>query len=130
MRAAAYKMAPPPPGWEGSAMGVPRISIDYGSAKLKDVTREEWEARVLLAACYRIFAHLGWAEMIYNHITLRVPGKRLLINPFGLHYTEITASNLVKIDLDGQILSDSKWLINPAGLAPHATVHRHVDNAH
>ena len=77
-----------------------------------------------LAACYRIFAHLGWTEMIYNHITLRVPGreKHLLINPFGLHYTEITASNLVKIDLDGNILSDSRWPINPAGMAPHATV--------
>ena len=64
---------------------------------------------MLLAACYRVFAHLGWTEMIYNHITLRVPGpeKHLLINPFGLHYTEITASNLVKIDLDGNILSDS-----------------------
>ena len=96
------------------------------------MTREEWEARVLLAACYRVFAHLGWTEMIYNHITLRVPGpdKHLLINPFGLHYTEITASNLVKIDLDGKILSDSPWPINPAGLAPHATVHKNIDNAH
>ncbi len=113
-------------------MGVPKIAIDYGPAKLKHVTREEWEARVLLAACYRVFAHLGWTEMIYNHITLRVPGpeKHLLINPFGLHYTEITASNLVKIDLDGKILSDSPWPINPAGLAPHATVHKNVDTAH
>jgi ribulose-5-phosphate 4-epimerase/fuculose-1-phosphate aldolase len=113
-------------------MGVPKINIDYGSAKLAGVTREEWETRVLLAACYRVFAHLGWTEMIYNHITLRVPGpdKHLLINPFGLHYTEITASNLVKIDLDGKILSDSTWPINPAGLAPHATVHKNIDGAH
>ena len=113
-------------------MGVPKIAIDYGAAKLKNVTREEWEARVLLAACYRVFAHLGWTEMIYNHITLRLPGpeKHLLINPFGLHYTEITASNLVKIDLDGNILSDSKWPINPAGLAPHATVHKNIETAH
>ena len=113
-------------------MGVSKITIDYGTSKLAGVTREEWEARVLLAACYRIFAHLGWTEMIYNHITLRVPGpqKHLLINPFGLHYTEITASNLVKIDLDGTILSDSRWPINPAGLAPHATIHRNVETAH
>jgi ribulose-5-phosphate 4-epimerase/fuculose-1-phosphate aldolase len=113
-------------------MGVPRIAIDYGSARLEDITREEWEARVLLAACYRVFAHIGWTELIYNHITLRVPGpdKHLLINPFGLHYSEVTASNLVKIDLDGNILSDSKWPINPAGLAPHATVHANLDNAH
>jgi ribulose-5-phosphate 4-epimerase/fuculose-1-phosphate aldolase len=113
-------------------MGIPRIAIDYGTSTLQDISCEEWEARVQLAACYRIFAHLGWTELIYNHITLRVPGpeKHLLINPFGLHYSEIVASNLVKIDLDGNILSDSRWPINPAGLAPHATVHRHFDAAH
>ena len=57
----------------------------------------EWQARVQLAACYRIFAHLGWSELIYNHISLRVPDEEghFLINPFGLHYTEVTASNLV-----------------------------------
>ncbi|HWB46844.1 MAG TPA: class II aldolase/adducin family protein [Hyphomicrobiaceae bacterium] len=113
-------------------MGIPKLNLEAGAPKLKGVSREEWEARVLLAACYRVFAHIGWTEMIYNHITLRVPGpdKHLLINPFGLHYSEITASNLVKIDLDGNILSDSKWPVNPAGLAPHATVHRHIEQAH
>src|SRR5262245_25230462 len=117
-------------------MGVPRIAIDYGKATPAGMAREEWEARVLLAACYRVFAHLGWTEMIYNHITLRLSGPEtdgarcLLINPFGLHYTEVTASNLVKIDLDGNILSDSRWPINPAGLAPHSTIHGHFDAAH
>jgi ribulose-5-phosphate 4-epimerase/fuculose-1-phosphate aldolase len=113
-------------------MGVPRIAIDCGAPRLAGVQREEWEARVLLAACYRVFDHLGWTELIYNHITLRIPGpeRHLLINPFGLHYGEVRASNLVKIDLDGNILSDSPWPINPAGLAPHATIHRHVDAAH
>jgi ribulose-5-phosphate 4-epimerase/fuculose-1-phosphate aldolase len=116
-------------------MGVPRIAIDCGSATPVGMAREEWEARVLLAACYRVFAHLGWTEMIYNHITLRLPAARggerhLLINPFGLHYSEVTASNLVKIDLDGTILSESRWPINPAGLAPHATIHRHIERAH
>jgi ribulose-5-phosphate 4-epimerase/fuculose-1-phosphate aldolase len=113
-------------------MGVPEISIDYGTAMPAGMARPEWEARVLLAACYRVFAHLGWTEMIYNHITLRVPGpeRHFLINPFGLHYTEVTASNLVKIDLDGGVLSESSWPINPAGLAPHAAIHRHIDNAH
>jgi ribulose-5-phosphate 4-epimerase/fuculose-1-phosphate aldolase len=113
-------------------MGVPKIWIDPGAAVPTGMRREEWEARVLLAACYRVFAHLGWTEMIYNHITLRVPGpeRHLLINPFGLHYTEVTASNLVKIDLEGNILSESRWPINPAGLAPHATIHRHIDSAH
>ena len=66
---------------------------------------DEWAARLQLAACYRVFAMLGWVEMIYNHITVRLPdsvtnGEKLfLINPFGLHYSEVTASNLLKIDL-------------------------------
>ena len=117
-------------------MGAPKLAIDYGAAMPTGMAREEWEARVELAACYRVFAHLGWTEMIYNHITLRVPGpdtdggRHFLINPFGLHYTEVTASNLVKIDLEGRILSDSRWPINPAGLAPHATIHRHIETAH
>ncbi len=78
---------------------------------------EEWDARVQLAAAYRIFAMLGWNELIYNHISLRVPGpeRHFLINPFGLHYTEVCASNLVKIDLDGRIVGDARWPVNPAG---------------
>jgi hypothetical protein len=74
---------------------------------------KEWEARVQLAACYRVFAFLGWTEMIYNHITLRLPQevsgaeKHFLINPFGLHYSEVTASNLVKIDLQGKVMDGS-----------------------
>jgi len=113
-------------------MGVPGLAIDCGTSPLAGIRREEWEARVLLAACYRVFDHLGWTELIYNHITLRLPGpeRHLLINPFGLHYNEVTASSLVKIDLDGTILSDSAWPINPAGLAPHAAIHRHIDTAH
>ncbi len=78
---------------------------------------DERVARVELAACYRIFAMLGWSELIFNHITLRVPGPQthFLINPFGLHYSEVTVSNLVKIDLEGRIVGDSKWPVNPAG---------------
>src|ERR1700740_2904317 len=89
------------------------------------VAAAEWEARVELAACYRIFDRLGWAELIFNHITVRVPGERdqLLINPFGLTYGEVTASNLVKIDLDGNILSPSDWPVNEAGLLIHSAVH-------
>jgi len=69
-------------------------------------TSEEWAARVQLAAAYRIFDHLGWSELIYNHISLRVPGAEphFLINPFGLHYTEVRASNLVKVDVTGNII--------------------------
>lgn len=97
---------------------------------------DEWTARVQLAACYRIFALLGWTEMIYNHITLRLPGavtggeKQFLINPFGLHYSEVTASNLVKVNLAGDILDDSQHPINPAGYVLHSTIHGGVEGAH
>jgi ribulose-5-phosphate 4-epimerase/fuculose-1-phosphate aldolase len=92
----------------------------------------EWQARLELAACYRIFDHLGWVEMIFNHITVRVPGEdgHLLINPFGLMYDEVTASNLVKIDLGGNILSDSEWPINEAGLLIHSVIHANRPDAH
>jgi ribulose-5-phosphate 4-epimerase/fuculose-1-phosphate aldolase len=97
---------------------------------------DEWAARVELAACYRIFAMLGWTEMIYNHITVRVPTtasgdeKQFLINPFGLHYSEVTASNLVKINLKGEVLDGSKHRINPAGFVVHATLHDGLEGAH
>jgi ribulose-5-phosphate 4-epimerase/fuculose-1-phosphate aldolase len=92
----------------------------------------EGQARVKLAACYRIFAQLGWTELIYNHITLRLPGpdKHFLINPFGLHYSEVCASNLVKIDLDGNIIGASDWPVNPAGFTIHAAIHDRIDDAH
>ena len=97
---------------------------------------DEWAARLQLAACYRIFAMLGWTEMIYNHITVRLPhsvsgdGKQFLINPFGLHYSEVTASNLVKINLKGDILDGSKFPVNPAGFVLHSTLHDGSDGAH
>ena len=71
---------------------------------------QEWAARVQLAAAYRIFDLLGWTELIYNHISLRLPGpeRHFLINPFGLHYSEVTASNLVKIDLAGNVVGELK----------------------
>jgi ribulose-5-phosphate 4-epimerase/fuculose-1-phosphate aldolase len=92
----------------------------------------EWQARVQLAACYRIFAHLGWSELIYNHISLRVPDEEahFLINPFGLHYTEVTASNLVKVDSHGHIIGHSDWPINPAGFTFHGAIHTTMPNAH
>lgn len=97
---------------------------------------DEQQARVELAACYRIFAMLGWTEMIYNHITVRLPSsvtgssKQFLINPFGLHYSEVTASNLVKIDVTGQVLDGSNHRVNPAGFTVHAAIHSGVPQAH
>ena len=97
---------------------------------------EEWKARQDLAACYRIFHLMGWTELIYNHISLRVPGrgdgedKQFLINPFGLHYSEVKASNLVKVDIAGRVLTDGPYRFNAAGFAPHAALHAHQPNAH
>lgn len=97
---------------------------------------DEWAARLELAACYRVFAHLGWTEMIYNHITVRLPDsvtggeKHFLINPFGLHYSEVTASNLVKIDLQGRVLDGSSHPVNPAGFVVHSTLHDGIEGAH
>jgi ribulose-5-phosphate 4-epimerase/fuculose-1-phosphate aldolase len=92
---------------------------------------EEWKLRVELAACYRICDHLGWTEMIFNHITMRVPGPdhHFLINPFGLHYSEVTASNLVKIDLNGKIIGHSDYPVNPAGFVIHSAIHAGVPDA-
>jgi ribulose-5-phosphate 4-epimerase/fuculose-1-phosphate aldolase len=97
-----------------------------------EISEEEWQARTDLAACYRIFAHLGWTELIYNHITLRLAGPEthFLINPFGLHYSEVRASNLVKIDLDGNIVGASNWPVNPAGFTVHAAIHAGIPGAH
>jgi ribulose-5-phosphate 4-epimerase/fuculose-1-phosphate aldolase len=97
---------------------------------------DEWAARVQLAACYRIFDMLGWAEMIYNHITVRLPdsvtggAKQFLINPFGLHYGEVTASNLLKIDVRGNKLDANPWPVNPAGFTVHAAIHEALPGAH
>jgi len=92
----------------------------------------EWAARLELAAAYRVFAMLGWTELIYNHITLRLPGDepRFLINPFGLHYSEVTASNLVTIDLQGRVVGESAWPVNPAGFTIHAAIHAGIPDAH
>ncbi|WP_088282610.1 class II aldolase/adducin family protein [Ideonella sp. A 288] len=92
----------------------------------------EWEARVQLAAAYRIFDLLGWTEMIYNHLSLRVPGQEAhyLINPFGLHYREVTASNLVKVDARGGVVGHSDWPINPAGFTFHGAIHATLPDAH
>lgn len=92
----------------------------------------EWDARTQLAAAYRIFDHLGWTELIYNHISLRVPGAEphFLINPFGLHYSEVRASNLVKVDVKGNIIGHSDWPINPAGFTFHGKIHEQVPDAH
>lgn len=92
----------------------------------------EWEARRQLAACYRVFDMLGWSEMIYNHITVKLPDSEnaFLINPYGLHFSEVKASNLVKIDIDGNKLDDNPYPVNLAGFTQHGVFHRHLPDAH
>ena len=89
------------------------------------MTATETELRKQLAACYRIFDYMGWSEMIYNHITVKIPGddEHFLINPYGLHYTEVKASNLVKVDIEGNKVDDSPYAVNPAGLVIHTAIH-------
>ena len=92
----------------------------------------EWQARQDLAVCYRIFAMKGWDEMIFNHITVKVPDEEdaFLINPFGLHFSEVKASNLVKIDIDGNKLDDNPYPVNKAGFVQHSLFHRVLPDAH
>jgi len=96
------------------------------------MTEAERSARVELAAAYRIFDMLGWVEMIFNHITVRVPGPevRFLINPFGLHYREVKASDLVLIDIDGNPVRETRWPVNRAGFVIHSAIHEAIPNAH
>jgi ribulose-5-phosphate 4-epimerase/fuculose-1-phosphate aldolase len=99
----------------------------------RSMSEAEWTARQELASCYRVFAMLGWDEMIYNHITVRLSGDRgeFLINPYGMHFSEVTASSLVKIDIDGNKLdADNPWGVNRAGFVQHSLFHRHLPDAH
>ncbi len=92
----------------------------------------EAELRVQLAAAYRLVEHFGWNESIYGHLTVRVPGpeRHFLINPYGLRYDEVTASNLVKITLEGEIVGESAWPVNAAGYAIHGAIHSEAPDAH
>ncbi len=96
------------------------------------ISPEEWKVRVNLAAFYRLVALYGWDDLLATHISARVPGPDLhfLINPFGLMFEEITASSLVKIDLDGNIINPSQYGINYAGFVIHSAIHAARDDAH
>lgn len=96
------------------------------SHNVKDqVTAEEWQTRVDLAACYRVIAMYGWDDLVFTHVSVRVPGpdEHFLINAYGLLFEEMTASSLVKVDLDGNKVLDSEYPINPAGFVIHSAVH-------
>ncbi len=96
-----------------------------GRSRRETVSPEEWAVRVDLAACYRLVAHYGWEDLVFTHITARVPGApdQFLINPYGMFFDEITASSLVKIDLHGNKVEDSPFPVNPAGFVIHSAIH-------
>jgi ribulose-5-phosphate 4-epimerase/fuculose-1-phosphate aldolase len=95
------------------------------------VSDEEWTVRCDLAACYRLVALYGWTDLIFTHLTARLPGPDhlFLINPYGLMFDEITASSLVKIDLDGNKRDDSPFPVNRAGFIIHSAIHSARDDA-
>jgi ribulose-5-phosphate 4-epimerase/fuculose-1-phosphate aldolase len=95
------------------------------------VSDKEWQLRIDLAACYRLVSHFNWDDLIYTHLSARIPEtQHYLINAFGLAFDEVTASNLVKVDLAGNIIDDSPFSINPAGFTIHSAIHEIREDAH
>ena len=97
----------------------------------ENVSDAEWQTRVDLAAAYRLVAHYGWDDLIFTHISARVPGSdhHFLLNPYGMMFDEVIASSLVKVDLSGKIVMDSPHFINPAGFTIHSAVHAAREDA-
>ena len=101
------------------------------SAVRDQVSDEEWQVRVDLAACYRAIALYGWDDLVFTHVSARVPGPEhhFLINAYGMMFEEITASSLVKVDLNGGKVLESAYEINPAGFVIHSAVHEAREDA-
>jgi len=106
-------------------------AVPKPSSVREQVSQEEWQARVDLAAAYRLVALYGWDDLIFTHISTRVPDAEhhFLLNPYGMMFAEVTASSLVKVDLDGKKVSDSPYFINPAGFTIHSAVHAAREDA-
>ncbi|ULQ47194.1 class II aldolase/adducin family protein [Flagellatimonas centrodinii] len=96
------------------------------------VPADEWQARLDLAAAYRLVALFGWSDLVFTHLTAKVPGAdaHFLINPYGMLFDEITASSLVKVDRDGRKVMDSPYDVNPAGFTIHSAIHAAREDAH
>lgn len=97
----------------------------------KGISELEWKVRIELAATYRLVAYYGWTSVVYNHISRRIPDTdHVLINPFGMMYDEIRASDLVRIDMDGNTLSGTDWPVNRAGFLIHSVIHQARPDLH
>jgi len=113
-------------------VAVEETTMNDATASVRStVTESEWDQRVALAACYRLVALYGWDDLIFTHISARVPGPEhhFLINPYGWLFSEITASSLVKVDLEGRKVDASPHEINPAGFTIHSAIHAARDDA-
>jgi len=108
------------------------VAKSNGKPSRGRMSKAEWDARVELAAAYRLCHMMGWSDMLGTHISCRVPGtdNQFLINPYGMLFDEITASSLIKCDTDGNKLSESPYEINFAGFCIHSAIHMHSHDAH
>jgi ribulose-5-phosphate 4-epimerase/fuculose-1-phosphate aldolase len=115
----------PPPVYKETLMNAPQTSIRA------QVSEQEWQLRVDLAAVYRLIAMYGWDDLVFTHVSARIPGPEhhFLINPYGLMFEEITASSLVKIDMDCKPLLPTPYKVNPAGFVIHSAVHEAREDA-
>jgi ribulose-5-phosphate 4-epimerase/fuculose-1-phosphate aldolase len=108
----------------------PLESVDIPSLKGK-VSEEEWKIRVDLAAAYRLIAYYGWDDLVFTHLSARIPGPEhhFLLNPYNLMFEEVTASSLVKVDLDGLPVEPTPFITNPAGFTIHSAIHMAREDA-
>jgi ribulose-5-phosphate 4-epimerase/fuculose-1-phosphate aldolase len=104
---------------------MPPVASAVGRTARPNIDPAEWEQRVNLAACYRLIEHFGWTDLIYTHISARVPGEpgHFLLNRFGLLFDEVTASNLIKVDLDGNLVEEPDAPMHKAGFVIHSAIH-------
>jgi ribulose-5-phosphate 4-epimerase/fuculose-1-phosphate aldolase len=115
----------------GMAELTPLSSVEIPSLEGK-VSEAEWKVRVDLAAAYRLIAHHGWDDLIFTHLSARIPGPdhHFLLNPYNLMFEEVTASSLVKVDLDGNPVEPTPFITNPAGFTIHSAIHMAREDAH
>jgi ribulose-5-phosphate 4-epimerase/fuculose-1-phosphate aldolase len=113
------------------AQTAPLQSVDIPSLEGK-VSAEEWKIRVDLAAAYRLVAHYGWDDLIFTHLSARIPGPEhhFLLNPYNLMFEEVTASSLVKVDVEGRAVDPTPFITNPAGFTIHSAIHMAREDAH
>src|SRR5499427_6872076 len=126
-------LRPPTVAMEGNLghTGTDMVQQAKATDVRKLVSEEEWQTRVDLAAGYRLIALYGWDDLVFTHLSARVPGPEhhFLINPYGMMFDEITASSLVKVDVEGRIVMESQYQINPAGFTIHGAIHEAREDA-